>query len=190
MMKNARPLAGLRAGRTAQITASGPHELPKLTADQFRSALTYVAQAAVSCVKVPEEFFPVGSSVSVIGDDDSKRTLLALYAHFKSNGSLACSAFYRYRGMALLARNELLRPWVMFDVNHDNFAGYHSALVQVLASLPMNSKGHFDPEAARTAALEISSGFPDYAPPALPGSEAVLAANATAANTVDRRVAA
>ena len=152
------------------ITATGPHECIPLTVHQFRGALDYVTRASLSSVQAPKEFFPENTSIQVLSSEDAKVTLLATYAHFKSDANLSISFFYRYRGMSLVARSSILRPWVIFDPEHDHFAGFHHAIIHIFADLPMDRSGSFDPQAVFDAASSICPGFPDYQPAAQPAS--------------------
>lgn len=182
-----RPHRSLIPGRSqnkpSPITATGPHECVALTPEQFRSALAYVTRAALSGVHAPKEFFPDNASIAVLRTEDAKVTLLAAYAHFKTNPNLGVSFFYRYRGMGLVARSSLLRPWVLYDPSHDSFAGFYPQIIHIFASLPMDRAGNFDPQAVFEAASAICPGFPDYQPPSVdqPSLPAV---------NVDQRVAA
>lgn len=152
-------------GKPAPITATGPHECVPLTADQFRGALDYVTRAALSSVRAPKEFFPENTGIQILKSEEAKVTLLAAYAHFKSDANLSLSFFYRYRGMGLVARSSILKPWVIFDPSHDSFAGFYPSIIHVFADLPMDRAGHFNPQQVFDAASAICPGFPDYQEP-------------------------
>lgn len=177
-------IPGRSPNKATPITASGPHECVSLTPDQFRGALAYVTRAALSAVQAPKEFFPDNTGIQILKTEDAKVTLLAAYAHFKSEPNLSISFFYRYRGMGLVARSTLLRPWVLYDPAHDSFAGFYPSIIHIFGSLPMDRSGNFDPQAVFDAASEICPGFPDYQPPSV---EQPLQ---SVSSSVDQRVAA
>lgn len=179
-------LSGLRAGKNARITASGPHECVALSESQFRGALNYVAQAAISGVKVPKEFFPEERSIKVLNEEEMKLAMMAAYAHFKSDANLALSFFYRYRGLGRLAMFEALRPWISFDPERDHYACFHPALLQVVAKMQMDRAGHFNADAVLIAVSALSPGFPDFQPPPPPQGALAVAAN----QPIERHVAA
>lgn len=148
-----------RAG-AGPITATNPQECVALTPDQFRGCLEYVTTALMSGVSAPTAYFNGAPATPLLSSDDSKVTLLATFAHFKNNPNLSLSFFFRYRAMVALAGSDTLKPWIAFDPAADTYAGFHPALVEVVASLPMDRKGQFDPQAVRDAASKISAGFP------------------------------
>jgi|JI10StandDraft_1071094.scaffolds.fasta_scaffold25626_3 hypothetical protein len=178
------PIPGRPQNKATPITATGPHECVTLTPEQFRGALAYVTRAALSSVQAPKEFFPENTGIQILKSEDAKVTLLAAYAHFKSDPNLSISFFYRYRAMGLVARSSLLRPWVLYDPAHDSFAGFYPSIIHIFGTLPMDRSGNFDPQAVYDAASEICPGFPDYQPPAV---EQPLQ---SVAPPVDHRVAA
>jgi hypothetical protein len=170
------------APKAATVTARGPHECVALTHDQFRGAMEYVTRAALTAVRVPQEFFNGTAAITILKGDDSKRTLLAAHVYFRSDGQLSLSFFYRYMALGALASSTLLKPWVFFDPAHDNFAAFHPALMKVCASIPLDRTGRFDPQVVRDAAALISEGFPQPLQPAVPTEDA--------ASSIDQRIAA
>lgn len=150
----------------SQITAKGPQDCVALTPEQFAGAMSYVAKAFMSATVVPKEFFtgiPVSSSLS---QDSVQRTLLAAFAHYKQNGSLALSFFCRYKALLELRKSADLTKWV-FQEQSSEYAIFSPSILSLAAGQPLLSNGKFDAVAfmAKLRELSCDSNDPELEKP-------------------------